>query len=192
MPPKIGRTIVCRTEASFAIADECFRNIKSSHFTHFLKLHFTYGCLAQWQTASNRFPLFSWGLRSCPTLLPYPLLCLSLTTTLFSSGIPKFCVWGSSFSHYISIKCRRAHGRLFHRNVFPNATCFIFCAVRWPHSGWRWQWNTKEHTCLRARAAKQQDTLYECPLDSIKAVGTRGNVTGRPWENTLRNILPPH
>jgi hypothetical protein len=23
-----------------------------------------------------------------------------------------------------------------------------------------------------------QDTLYECPLDSIKAVGTRGNVTG--------------
>ena len=24
-----------------------------------------------------------------------------------------------------------------------------------------------------------QDTLYECPLESIKAVGNRGNVTGR-------------
>ena len=52
-------------------------------------------------------------------------------------------------------KWKRAHGRLFHRSVFPDATCFIFYAVRWPHSGWRWQWNTKEHTCLRARAAKQ-------------------------------------
>ena len=100
MPHPICQTIVRRTEASFAIADECFRNTESSHFTHFLKLHFTYGCLTQWQTARNRFPLFSGGLRSCPSLLPYPILCLSLTTILFSSGIRKFCAWGSSFSSY--------------------------------------------------------------------------------------------
>ena len=35
------------------------------------------------------------------------------------------------------------------------------------------------HKFLRQRDGFQfQDTLYECPLDSIKAVGTRGNVTG--------------
>jgi len=35
------------------------------------------------------------------------------------------------------------------------------------------------HNFVRQRDGLQfQDTLYECPLDSIKAVGTRGNVTG--------------
>jgi hypothetical protein len=35
------------------------------------------------------------------------------------------------------------------------------------------------HSFVRQRDGFQfQDTLYECPLESIKAVGTRGNVTG--------------
>jgi len=35
------------------------------------------------------------------------------------------------------------------------------------------------HSFFRQRDGFQfQDTLYECPLESIKAVGTRGNVTG--------------
>jgi len=62
-----------------------------------------------------------------------------------------FYRWNETFC----FKRKRAHGRLFYRSVFPNTSCFIFCAVRWPHSGWRWQWNTKEHYCLRARAPKQ-------------------------------------
>ena len=65
---------------------------------------------------------------------------------------------------------KQALGRLFHRSVFPNATCFIFCAVPWPHRDWRLHWNTKKHTCLRARAEKQphgpsQSSLRErCPI----------------------------
>ena len=54
----------------------------------------------------------------------------------------------------LRVKWKGAHG-LFHRSVFPYATCFIFWAVWWPHSGWRRQWNTSEHNYLRARAAKQ-------------------------------------
>jgi hypothetical protein len=38
-----------------------------------------------------------------------------------------FRSWNETFC----FKWQRAHGRLFHRSVFPNATCFIFCAVRW-------------------------------------------------------------
>ena len=35
------------------------------------------------------------------------------------------------------------------------------------------------HNFIRQRDGFQfQDTLYECPLESIKAVGTRGSVTG--------------
>jgi len=35
------------------------------------------------------------------------------------------------------------------------------------------------HNFVRQRDGFQfQDTLYECPLESIKAVGNRGNVTG--------------
>ena len=35
------------------------------------------------------------------------------------------------------------------------------------------------HNFVRQRDGCQfQDTLYECPLESIKVVGTRGNVTG--------------
>ena len=52
-------------------------------------------------------------------------------------------------------KWKRVHRWLFHHSTFPNATYFIFCAVWWPHSGWQWQWNMKEHTCLRAWAAEQ-------------------------------------
>jgi hypothetical protein len=58
--------------------------------------------------------------------------------------------WNETFC----FKWKRAHGHLFHRSIFPNATCFISCVVRWPYSGWRWQWNTTAHTCLRARAVK--------------------------------------
>ena len=35
------------------------------------------------------------------------------------------------------------------------------------------------HSFVRQRDGFQlQDTLYECPLEAIKAVGSRGNVTG--------------
>ena len=43
----------------------------------------------------------------------------------------------------------------FNAAFFQTPTCLSFYVVRWPHSGWRWQWNTKELTCLRERAAKQ-------------------------------------
>ena len=35
-------------------------------------------------------------------------------------------------------KWKQVHGQFFQCSVFPNATCFIFCAVWWPHSGWQW------------------------------------------------------
>ena len=60
------------------------------------------------------------------------------------------------------------------------------------------------HNFVRQRDRFQfQDTLYECPLESIKAVGNRGNVTGTDmgrraqgmgmslrWENWQGASLP--
>jgi hypothetical protein len=62
-----------------------------------------------------------------------------------------FYCWSWNFC----FKWTRTHGQLFHRSVFPNATCFTFWVVQWLHSGWRWQCNMKEHTYLRAQAEKQ-------------------------------------
>jgi hypothetical protein len=75
-------------------------------------------------------------------------------------GLARTSGWNGSGFYYrcdetFCIKWKRAHGQLFHCNVIPNATCFIFCAVRCPHSGWWWQWNMKELTCLGARRVKQ-------------------------------------
>jgi hypothetical protein len=52
-------------------------------------------------------------------------------------------------------KWKPAHGLLEHRGVYPNAPGVMYCAVRWPLSGWRWQCNSKDLTFLRARAIKQ-------------------------------------
>ena len=42
------------------------------------------------------------------------------------------------------------------------------------------------HSFVRQRDGFQfQDTLYECPLESIKAVGNRGNVMGTDMGRSL-------
>ena len=114
MPHPICQTIVCRTEARFAIADECFRNIKSSYFTHFLKLHFTLRFSGTMADCKQSISTFFLRPGSCPNLLPYPLLCLSLTTILFSSGIWKFCDWVLPFlitiNHHTSVETRQLSG----------------------------------------------------------------------------------
>jgi hypothetical protein len=70
-----------------------------------------------------------------------------LNTPVQRLGLARTSGWKRSGFFYrcdetFCFKRKRAHGRLFHRCVFPDATRFIFCAMRWPHSGWRWQWNT--------------------------------------------------
>ncbi|GFG40228.1 hypothetical protein Cfor_09816 [Coptotermes formosanus] len=50
------------------------------------------------------------------------------------------------------------------------------------------------HNFVRQKEGFQfQDTLFECPLDSVEAVGTRDNVTGTAVrEYFCKNILRPH
>ena len=84
------------------------------------------------------------------------------TLPVANLGLARTSGWNRSRFFYrcdktFCFKWNHVHGRLFHRNAFPNATCFIFGTVRWPLSGWRGQWNTKEHTSLWARAARQPD-----------------------------------
>jgi len=62
-----------------------------------------------------------------------------------------FHCWNKMFC----FKWKRVYRQLFHCSVFPNATCFIFCVVQWLHSGWWWQWNTKEQTYLLAHTSSK-------------------------------------
>ena len=54
----------------------------------------------------------------------------------------------------------------WNRSVFPNATRFIFCALRWPHSLWRWQWNTQEHACAHERQNNRTATRLPLPFQA--------------------------
>jgi len=75
-----------------------------------------------------------------------------------------FYRWNETFC----FKRKRAHGRLFYRSVFPNTSCFIFCAVRWPHSGWRWQWTRRNiPACAHERRNNRTATSIRLPYQAI-------------------------
>jgi len=76
--------------------------------------------------------------------------------------------------------------QLFHCSVFPNTACFIFWVVQWPHSGWQWQCNMKEHTCLHAQAAKQPHSHQSSSAIPIKCTH-HGSILQDFWQWEFNN-----
>ena len=69
-------------------------------------------------------------------------------------------------------KWKRAHGRLFHRSVFLNATCFIFCAVRWLRGGGN---GTRRNmpACVHERLNNRTATSLRLPFQAIAHIMDR-------------------
>ena len=60
------------------------------------------------------------------------------------------CLYCDKSRRSVAYELELARTSGWNRSGLANATRFVFCAVQWPHSGRRWQWNT-EWTYVLAR-----------------------------------------